>query len=122
MGPATEKARCCLRAVRARGTRSSPCVEERRALRPCTSKVERQSSCKYAGAEPKRHRQTKAESRYTIRCGIGSQCRTSFIKAVTWPNFGIWLMRRAAGRKTRSKHPTVQPGVQRRMHSKDQDA
>src|SRR5688572_19306810 len=48
--------------VQARGMTSSPCVEEQRAQRPCTPRVERQSSSKYAGAAPKRHH-TKAETR-----------------------------------------------------------
>ena len=45
-GPTTEKARRCLIAKRARGTRSSPLVVERSARRAATSDTGRQRSRK----------------------------------------------------------------------------
>src|SRR6218665_2896562 len=48
-GPITEKVRPCLRAERARGTKSSPRAEERRAGREARSETGLQRSVKYDG-------------------------------------------------------------------------
>src|SRR6218665_2469986 len=59
-GPITEKALRCLSAERARGTKSSPRAEERRARREARSETGLQSSVKYDGAQPVIDRQTSA--------------------------------------------------------------
>ena len=50
--PITEKARRCLSAERARGTKSSPRAEERKARREARSETGLQRSVKYDGAQP----------------------------------------------------------------------
>src|SRR6218665_1884335 len=76
-GPITEKARRCLSTERARGTKSSPRVEERRARREARSETGLQRSVKYDGAQPVTDRQTSAEILYKMHWKTGSQCRTS---------------------------------------------
>ena len=75
-GPITEKARRYLSAERARGTKSSPRAEERRAQREARSETGLQRSVKYDGAQPVIDRQTSAEILYKMRWETGSQCRT----------------------------------------------
>ena len=65
-GPITEKALCCFSAERARGTKSSPRAEERRARRETRSETSLQRSVKYDGARPVTDRQTSAEILYSI--------------------------------------------------------
>ena len=61
VGPTTEKARYCMVEVRAKGTSKSPWTAERRDRWPLQTEAGQQSSRKYAGAVPRRQRQTKAE-------------------------------------------------------------
>ena len=82
-GPITEKALRCLSAERARGTKSSPRAEERRARREARSETGLQSSVKYDGAQPVIDRQTSAEILYKMRWETGSQCRTSLMNIAT---------------------------------------
>ena len=56
-GPITEKARRCLSAERALGTKSSPRAEERSAQREARSETGLQRSVKYDGAQPVTDRQ-----------------------------------------------------------------
>ena len=75
-GPITEKAQRCLSAERARGTKSSPRAEERRARREARSETGLQRSVKYDGAQPVTDRQTSTEILYKMRWETGSQRRT----------------------------------------------
>src|SRR6218665_2263292 len=66
-GPTTENARAWVVEVRAKGTKSSPCSNERSELRPLVPVVGQQRS----------HIQTWAPIRNMIRCWRGSQWSTS---------------------------------------------
>ena len=59
-GPITEKTLRCLSAERARGTKSSPRAEERRARREARAEIGLHRSVKYDGAQHT-DRQTSAE-------------------------------------------------------------
>ena len=65
-GPNTEKARRCLSAERARGTKSSPQAEERKARREARSETRLQRSVKYDGAQPVTDRQKSALASYPL--------------------------------------------------------
>src|SRR6218665_1750633 len=77
-GPITEKARRCLSAERARGTKSSPRAEERRARRNLNPKpVYRDQSSKMGHNHPSIAIQVLQSHIYKMPWETGSQCRAS---------------------------------------------
>src|SRR6218665_3596939 len=72
-GPTTENARAWVVDVRAKGTKSNLCSDERSKLRPLVPGVGQQGSRRSAGARPRIHLQTMAPIRNMIRCWRGSQ-------------------------------------------------
>src|SRR6218665_1373802 len=99
-GPTTENAQAWVVDVRAKGTKSNPCSDDRSELHPLVPGVGWQRSRRYAGARPRIHLQTMAPIRNMIRCWRGSQWSTSSMQADTCPVLGMPPMRRAAVRIT----------------------
>src|SRR6218665_4027741 len=99
-GPTTVHARAWVVEVRAKGTESNLCSDERSELQPLVPGVEQQRSRRFAGARPRIHLQTIATIRNIIRCWRGSQWSTSSMYADTCPALGMPPMRRAAVRIT----------------------
>lgn len=97
--PTTEKSQCCLIAICSWGTRSSPCVEERKARYPCAPKAKRQSYCKFAGAAPKQNLVTQFAVGYGVNAGHPHN---------RWHNQTLGSMRCVAMFRTHSKHPSHQ--------------
>src|ERR1700733_13625546 len=72
-GSTTEKALCCITAVRACGTIKSPLEADRKELRPRQEEVKVRSTCRYDGTLPNTQCQTREEILKKIRCCGGSQ-------------------------------------------------
>src|SRR6218665_1813141 len=89
--PTTENARAWVVDVRAKGTKSNPCSDNRSELQPMVPGVGRQRSRRYAGARPRIHLQTMAPIRNMIRCWRGSQWSTSSI-SITTHNIVLYCM------------------------------